>query len=85
MITPLYTKAIKKELGKQYSPVIIAHLSKKKIFNAKGLPFKPKSIQEIVNGGLENLVVQKEIFKLLDKVKKQKQIDLQNQKEIIKK
>ena len=84
MINATQNKAIKKVLGKQYSRAIIRHLNSKKIYNSKNEPFKPDSIQKIVSGA-ENLTVEREIFKLVSKVKKEIAKDLQERKEIIKK
>lgn len=84
MINATQSKAIKKVLGKQYSRAIIRHLNKKQIYNAKNESFKPDSIQKIVSG-TENLTVEREIFKLVAKVKKELAIDVQLRKEIIKK
>lgn len=84
MINGIQRKIIKKVLGKQYSRAIIRHLNSKKIYNAKNESFKPDSIQKIVSG-TENLIVEREIFKLVSKVKKELANDLQSRKEIIKK
>ncbi|MBS7230189.1 hypothetical protein KHA90_04055 [Flavobacterium psychroterrae] len=60
-------------LGKQYSPKIIEHLNKKKIFNSNGVPYSNPSIQKIVSGTQKNNIVELEIGKLLVKVKKKEQ------------
>jgi hypothetical protein len=70
MINTSQQKAIKKYLGKHYSPKIIVRLSKRKIFNSKNEVFSCKSIQNIVNGKQENMQVEKEIFKLIAYKKK---------------
>lgn len=85
MINPIQTISIKKHLGKQYSPVVIAHLVKRKIFNSKNKVFSCKSIQNIVTGKQENLQVEKEIFKLIASKKKAAVKDNQFRKEILKK
>jgi len=85
MINKVQKKSIITNLGKQYSPAIIEHLNKKQIFNSKNLPFSPKSIQNIVNGLSDNILVEKQIFVLLQKIKTNKAKELQERKEIIKK
>lgn len=57
-------------LGKQYSPKIIEHLNKKKIFNSNGDPFSSASIQKIVSGVHKNDIVELEIVNLVTAVKK---------------
>jgi hypothetical protein len=72
MITEKQKETIIEILGKQFSKLIIPHLSKKKILNANGHEFSPASIQKIVSGKQPNEAVELEIAKLVAKVKKQK-------------
>jgi hypothetical protein len=72
MITEKQKETIIEVLGKQFSRLIIPHLTKKKIFNAGGNEFSPASIQKIVSGKQPNEKVELEIAKLVAKVKTQK-------------
>lgn len=72
MITEKQKERIIEVLGKQFSRLIIPHLTKKKIFNADGHEFSPASIQKIVSGKQPNEAVELEIAKLVAKVKTQK-------------
>ena len=56
-----------------YSPKIIEYLNKKKIYNSNGDPYSCASIQKIVSGTQKNIIVELEIVKLLDEVKKIKE------------
>jgi hypothetical protein len=85
MITTIQFEAIKKYLGSQYSPKIIAHLDRKKIYNSNAESYKPSSIQKIAKGEQENLQVEKEIFNLIDKLKKAAAKEFIKRKEILKK
>ncbi|WP_286914787.1 hypothetical protein [Flavobacterium sp. UBA4197] len=69
MITSEEKKAIRRELGAQYSPAILAHLNSKKILNTKGQPLSPQVVQNIVNGRYENLIVEEEIVTLIEEKK----------------
>lgn len=70
MITNTQKEAICNTLGKQYSPMIIAHLESKGIKPVKNLVFTPKIIQDIVNGRHEYSAVEIEIVNLVNAVKK---------------
>ena len=85
MITTQQSIAIKKYLGKQYSPKIIEWLNKRNIFNANSESYKADSIHNIVKGKQANAIVEDEIFKLIAKVKKEKAVVLEKRKSIIKK
>ena len=63
MITPAERRFIIKAFGKHYSGDIIPYLTKRKLFNALGEPFSPKSIQSFVNRERENLAVEAAIIK----------------------
>lgn len=66
MIKPLEKEIIVKYLGKQPSKKIIPILNKKRILNARGRSFSPKSIQDIINGKTENLRVETQIIKIVE-------------------
>ncbi len=85
MISKQQYNVIKTILGKQYSISIIDYLTKKKIFNAKGEPFSPDSIQLIVRGKRPNIEIENHIAKLVANRKKQLEKSLQIRKELIKK
>lgn len=70
MITETQKEAICNTLGKQYSPIIIAHLESKGIKPIKNNDFTPKIIQDIVNGRHEYSTVEIEIVNLVNAVKK---------------
>ncbi|PWA09531.1 hypothetical protein [Flavobacterium laiguense] len=72
MITEKQKETIIEVLGKQFSRLIIQHLTKKKIFNANGHEFSPASIQKIVSGKQPNETVELEIAKLVAKIKNKK-------------
>lgn len=72
MITEKQKETIIEVLGKQFSRLIIPHLTKKKFFNADGHEFSPASIQKIVSGKQPNEIVELEIAKLVAKVKTKK-------------
>lgn len=72
MITDKQKETIIEVLGKQFSRLIIPHLTKKKIFNADGHEFSPASIQKIVSGKQPNETVELEIAKFVAKFKIQK-------------
>jgi hypothetical protein len=72
MISETQKEKIIEVIGKQYSPKIILHLTKKKIFNADGHKFSPASIQKIVSGKQPNETVELEIAKCVAKIKNQK-------------
>ena len=65
MITATDKKTIIKHFGNKYSRKIIPILTEKGITNSKGLPYSPRSLQHIVNG-LENLEVEKAIFRIIN-------------------
>ena len=73
MITKEYKEEIRTVLGKHYSAIIINHLTKKEIYNSNGCVYLPHSIQKIVLGMQSNFIVETEIVKLVDKVRKQKE------------
>ena len=73
MITNEYKQEIRLVLGKHYSNIIITHLTKKEIYNNKGAVYLPHSIQNIVSGLQTNILIETEIVKLVDKVRKQKE------------
>ncbi|WP_130735449.1 hypothetical protein [Flavobacterium sp. J27] len=72
MIKPFEKQIIVNYLGKQPSKRIIPVLNEKKIFNARGKSFSPKSIQDILNGKTENRIVETEIIKIVKAEKKKK-------------
>lgn len=70
MIKPSEKEIIVKYLGKQPSRSIIPVLNKKRIFNARGKSFSPKSIQDIINGKTENFKVETQIVKIVEAAQK---------------
>lgn len=70
MITETQKEAICNTLGKQYSPMIIAHLEIKGIKSVKNKDFTPKMIQDIVNGRYEHSIAEIEIVNLVNATKK---------------
>ncbi|VXB56745.1 conserved hypothetical protein [Flavobacterium sp. 9AF] len=72
MIQDFEKEIIIKYLGKQPSRKIIPILNKKKIFNIKGKPYSPKSIQNIINGKNENRKVETQIIKIVEAEKRVK-------------
>lgn len=79
MILSAEKDTILKYLGKHPSRKIIPHLKHKKVFNAKGNSFSPKSIQDIINGVTENINVETEIIHLVA-TEKEKIQNLENLK-----
>ena len=63
MISVSERKFIIKAFGKHYSPAIIPHLNKLKLFNSLNDPFSPQAIQHLVGGHRENLPVEAAIIK----------------------
>lgn len=70
MINENQKEAICNILGKHYSSKIIAHLENKGIKSLKNKDFKPKIIQDIVNGRQEHSAVELEIVNLVNSTKK---------------
>ena len=56
---------VKKVLGSHYSPKIIKHLTKLKIFNAVGEQFSAGSIRKIVSGEQPNADIELKILQLV--------------------
>lgn len=73
MIQPEDKTTIIKYLGKQYSRCILPELSRLRVFNQNGNPFSTRSINGIINAETENLEVEKAIFNLVKKVKKNRE------------
>ncbi len=73
MIQPEDKNTIIKYLGKQYSRSILPELSRLGVFNKNGNPFSTRSINGIINAETENLEVEKAIFNLVKKVKKNRE------------
>ena len=73
---------IKRVLGSRYAPKIIAYLTKKKIFNAKGEPFSNDSIQKIVKSIQRNDAVERAILQLVA-IEKRKLKKLETDKKTI--
>ena len=65
MIFPNEKEAIIKVLGKQPSRKIQPYLKLKKCLNARGVPYSPRSIQDVINGETDNFDVEKHIFELV--------------------
>ena len=73
MILPEDKTTIIKYLGKQYSRNILPELARLGLKNINGNPYSTRSINGIINAETENLPVEKVIFKLLNKVKKNRE------------
>lgn len=84
MITDIQKCKIIEVIGKQYSPKIIAHLIKMKIFNSDGHNYSKSSIQKIVSGKQPNDIVELEIAKLVAKVKKQREKTVATKNKLLK-
>ncbi|CAM4118107.1 MULTISPECIES: hypothetical protein [Flavobacterium] len=70
MIKSSEKEIIVRYLGKQPSKTIIPILNKKRILNARGKQFSPKSIQDIINGKTENIRVETQIVKIVEAAKR---------------
>lgn len=73
MIQPEDKTTIIKYLGKQYSRNILPELNRLKLVNQNGKPFSTRSVNGIINAETENLPVEKAIFRLVKKVKKNRE------------
>lgn len=83
MLSKTEKEGVKYFLGKHYSKKIIEYLSKRKIFNSFGNVYSLASIQRIVNGKQENLIVEKAIFSLILIIKNRKNKDLEFRNKIL--
>lgn len=72
MITNNYKAHIQKVLGKHYAKKIIHFLTINKILNKNNEPFSNASVQQIVNGRLENIEVEAAILNYVNKIEKAK-------------
>lgn len=71
MITETEKQIIIENLGNHYSRVIVPELKRKNILNRYGKNYSNRSINDIVNGQQENLAIEKIIFQLIKKRKKE--------------
>ena len=79
MINPAEKEQIIEILGLQYSRKILPYLKMKNCFNKKGNPYTPRVIQSVINGEVENTIIETHIFKLIASIKAKKQ-ELENLK-----
>ncbi len=71
MITEQDKTTIIENLGKKYSKKILPEINKKGLVNRYNKPFSNRSINDIVNGDTENLLIEKLIFQLIKKNKQE--------------
>lgn len=65
MIFPNQKEYINQVLGKQPGKKIMPYLKKKKLKNARGQDFSPKSLQLILDGEYDNLEVEEHIWQFM--------------------
>lgn len=85
MITATEKKLVIKTWGKQYTSGILQGFAKLHIKNANGNDFSPNSISLLVCGHRENVALEIEIMKLVNKTIKAKKVLQEKRKKLSKK
>ena len=66
MITPAQKEKIVEVLGKHYSRKILVHLMLNDLKTRSGRNFRPLYIRQLIGGFEENLIIEDEIFELVE-------------------